>query len=72
MLAWEKEAKQRKLLKEKLEKSISNEVVEQIYNEAIYDFNSLSFGMRSFCELGEQEVQTLKRIIAVSRQSVKK
>lgn len=50
-----------------LENSISNEVAELVYDQAIYYTAPLAFGMRTFKELEEKEINSLKRIIAVGQ-----
>lgn len=50
-----------------LEDSVTDEIAETVYNLAIYDTAPLAFGMRTFKELEEKEVKSLKRIIAISQ-----
>lgn len=64
---FEKQLKEQKRKMEKLENSVTDAVAETVYKLAIYDAAPLAFGMRTFKELEEKEVKSLKRIIAVSQ-----
>ena len=64
---FEKQIKEKKKKIERLENSVSDEVAETVYNLAIYDTAPLAFGMRTFKQLEEKEIKSLKRIIAVSQ-----
>ena len=50
-----------------LENSVTNGLAEKVYNLSIYDAAPLAYGMRSFKQLEEKEIKSLKRIIAVSQ-----
>lgn len=64
---FEKQIKEDKKRRAELENSISDEVAELVYNQAIYNNAPLAFGARIFKQLDEKEVKSLKRIIAVSQ-----
>jgi hypothetical protein len=64
---FEKEIEEKKKKIADLENSVSDKTAQQVYNEAIYDVAPLAYDMRVFTELSEQEIKSLKRIIAVSR-----
>ena len=64
---FEKQIKKEKERIEKLENSVTDDVAKTVYNLAIYDTAPLAFGMRTFGQLEEKEIKSLKRIIAVSQ-----
>lgn len=64
---FEKQIKEDKNKMAKLEDLITEELAEAIYKLAIYEAAPLAFGMRTFKELEEKEIRSLKRIIAASQ-----